>query len=274
MPSTPKLDPNGVPFVKGATVKYGDVLATVVSPSAGSSNGKDRIKILVGGVEKHIQASSATMVAAAKTSARPPPATGKGRPTAADAAAAAAAPGAAAAPAAPAPATAPAPAPTPAPACVKLHKMKEVSQTTTVRDPTEHRKWKEAVFRDLGTACIVSGATLSTLIQACHIAARTKYPEISGSPANGLPLRADLHRLMDAGKMRFIVSSGSIGNATVTVHFDADFLATHRDDYGRFDKKTFPAKFFSAETKLILRNLADDSLADYIALLDCEEPVK
>lgn len=96
-------------------------------------------------------------------------------------------------------------------------------------------KFRRAVFEMFGTRCLVSGCETLAVLEAAHI-----VPVSCGGgddPWNGIPLRADIHRLFDAG----------------IITFDAYILTvsvaeTARKDYGAYHGNDLTALVLTTES--------------------------
>lgn len=75
--------------------------------------------------------------------------------------------------------------------------VKELKKEGRVQYRYEQKEFRRKVLELFGDKCAVSGEKISVVIDACHI----KQHACDGSYdiSNGIPLRADLHRLYDSG---------------------------------------------------------------------------
>lgn len=77
--------------------------------------------------------------------------------------------------------------------------------------------FREKVLRAYGNRCVITGCDVQEALEAAHI--RPYMGPKSNTVSNGLPLRADLHRLWDTGRL-------AIHEATLEVLLDADMIGT------------------------------------------------
>jgi hypothetical protein len=77
--------------------------------------------------------------------------------------------------------------------------------------------FREKVLRAYGNRCVITGCDVQEALEAAHI---TPYKgNKSNHASNGLPLRADLHRLWDTGRL-------AIHEASLEVLLDAGMIGT------------------------------------------------
>lgn len=97
-------------------------------------------------------------------------------------------------------------------------------------------KFRRIVFEMFGARCLISGCETLAVLEAAHI-----VPVSCGGGDeawNGIPLRADLHRLFDAG-----IITVDAQNLTISV------LEAARKDYGAFHGNDLSAYTLTAEGK-------------------------
>ncbi|WP_158275087.1 HNH endonuclease [Thioclava sp. NG1] len=86
----------------------------------------------------------------------------------------------------------------------------------------EQQNFRRKIAERDGLKCAITGCSISEILDAAHLAPRA--PGGSDDPANGMILRADIHRLFDAG----LLAIDAAGTVSVSIEVtDPEYRSLH-----------------------------------------------